>query len=445
MLAYLAMMAPRLLEMRRVLKPSGSIYLHCDPTASHYLKLLMDAIFGAQNFRNEITWKRANTVKGNFGQGARFFGRNTDSLLFYGRSESSYFDQQFQPYSKEYEETFYHHVEPESGRRYALVSMTGPGGAAKGNPSYEVMGVTRFWRYSKEKMKELIDAGMVVQPKPGAVPRHKYYLDEGRGVPVQALWDDISSLHATSKERLGYPTQKPEALLDRIILTSSAADDVVLDPFCGCGTAIASAQKLGRRWIGIDITHLAINLIRHRLRDAYGEEVEKTYRVIGEPVTVDDAEELANTDLYQFQWWALGLVGARPVEQKKGADKGIDGRIFFHDEPGGKTKQIILSVKAGNTGSAHVDQLRGVVEKEDAVIGALITFQEPTKPMRENAASAGFYTSPTWGISYPRIQLLTVHELLDGKGITYPHVTGTTFKKAPKAKPDEPDALTLDL
>ena len=201
MLAYLAMMAPRLLEMRRVLKPSGSIYLHCDPTASHYLKLLMDAIFGAQNFRNEITWKRANTVKGNFGQGARFFGRNTDSLLFYGRSESSYFDQQFQPYSKEYEETFYHHVEPESGRRYALVSMTGPGGAAKGNPSYEVMGVTRFWRYSKEKMKELIDAGMVVQPKPGAVPRHKYYLDEGRGVPVQALWDDISSLHSNSKER----------------------------------------------------------------------------------------------------------------------------------------------------------------------------------------------------------------------------------------------------
>ena len=445
MLAYLSMMAPRLQELHRVLKPAGSLYLHCDPTAAHYLKLLLDSVFGAQNFRNEITWKRADTVKGNFGQGTRFFGRNTDSLLFYGRSDQSFFDQQFQPYSKEYEETFYRHVEPKTKRRYALVSMTGPGGAAKGNPSYEVMGVTRYWRYSKEKMQELIDSGLVVQPKSGAVPRRKYYLDEGRGVPVQALWDDISSLHSTSKERLGYPTQKPEALLDRIIQTSSAPDDVVLDPFCGCGTAIASAQKLGRRWIGIDITHLAINLIKHRLHDTYGEAIEKTYTVIGEPVTLDDAKELAHEDPYQFQWWALGLVGARPVEQKKGADKGIDGRIFFHDEQGGgKTKQIILSVKAGHVTRAHVHELRGVLDREEAQIGVLISFEEPTKPMREEAASADFYHSPGWNTTYPRIQLVTVRELLDGKTLAYPHVTGTTFKKAPKATPEHGQG-TLDV
>jgi DNA methylase/NACHT-associated inactive Restriction Endonuclease 1 len=379
-------------------------------------------------------WKRAATVKGNFGQGARFFGRNTDALLFYSRSDDYTYNQQFTAYTDSYKETAYRHVEPETGRRYRLVSMIGPGGAAKGNPQYEVMGVTRYWRYSKESMQQLIDAGLVVQTKPGGVPHRKYYLDEGKGVPLQALWDDIGSLQASSGERLGYPTQKPVALLERIIATSSNEGDAVLDPFCGCGTAIAAAEKLHRRWIGIDITHLAINLIRHRLRDTYGPDIEKTYSVVGEPTTLDDAEELARDDPYQFQWWALGLVGARPAEQKKGADKGIDGRIFFHDEPsGGKTKQVILSVKAGKTGRSHVHELRGVIEREEAEIGVLISFAEPTKPMREDAAAAGYYTSPAWGTSYPRLQLLTVRELLEGKSLAYPHITGVTFKKAPKA------------
>lgn len=234
------------------------------------------------------------------------------------------------------------------------------------------------------------------------------------------------------REYLGYPTQKPIALLERIIKTASNKGELVLDPFCGCGTSIAAAQALDRRWIGIDITHLAINLIRHRLKDAYGEAVLKSYRVVGEPVTLDDARELARDDPYQFQWWSLGLVGARPVEQKKGADKGIDGRIFFHDEPGGKTKQIILSVKAGKTGRAHVHELRGVIEREGAEIGVLISCQKPTRQMREEAASAGFYTSPGWNTTHPRIQTLTVGELLDGKEIDYPHMTGSTFKKAPR-------------
>jgi adenine specific DNA methylase Mod len=187
MMAYLAMMAPRLVELHRVLKDTGSLYLHCDPTASHYLRMLLDGVFGSENFRNEIVWKRADTVKGNFGQGSKFFDRNTDSIFFYAKSDSSVFNPVFKPYTDEYVRDFYKHIEPKTGRRYQLISMTGPGGAAKGNPQYEVMGVTRFWRYSKQKMKELIDRGLVVQSSPGSVPRRKQYLDEGKGVPAQSM------------------------------------------------------------------------------------------------------------------------------------------------------------------------------------------------------------------------------------------------------------------
>ena len=234
MLAYLAMMAPRLSELRRALKPTGSLYLHCDPTASHYLKLLLDAVFGPEKFRNEIVWKRTTTVKGNFGQGSKLWGQATDSILFYTKTDDYTFHQPFKSYSDDYVETAYRFVEAVTGRRYRLVSMIGPGGAAKGNPSYEVMGVTRYWRYSKKKMQDLIDQGLVVQSAPGTVPNRKYYLDEGKGVPVQSLWDDIGNLQASDAERLGYPTQKPVALLERIVEASSNPGDVVLDPFCGC-------------------------------------------------------------------------------------------------------------------------------------------------------------------------------------------------------------------
>jgi DNA modification methylase len=441
MMAYLAMMAPRVIEMRRALKPEGSLYLHCDPTASHYLKLLLDATFGAQNYRNEIIWKRTSTVKGNFGQGTRFFGRNTDSILFYTKSDKYHFEPVFTTYTEEYIKQSYRYVEPGTGRRYRLVSMIGPGGAAKGNPKYEVMGVTRYWRYSREKMERLIADGLVVQTNPGTVPHRKYYLDEGKGVAVQSLWDDIGNLQAADAERLGYPTQKPEALLERIILASTKPGDVVLDPFCGCGTTIAAAQKLGRSWIGIDITHLAINLIRHRLRDSYGDAAK--FKVIGEPVDRAGADSLAKEDPYQFQWWILGLVGARPAEQKKGADKGIDGRLYFHDQVGGRTKSIIISVKAGKVSSPFVRDLRGVIEREKAEIGVLLTMNKPTPDMRKEAAAAGFYESP-WG-KHPRLQILTVDDLLAGKGIDYPNIRGAnvTFKKAPKNV--QPDAVALDL
>jgi DNA modification methylase len=277
--AYLTDMTPRLAELHRVLAPAGSAYLHCDPTMSHYLKVIMDAIFGQVNFRNEIVWKRAVTVKGNFGQGSRSHGSQTDTILYYSKSASYAFRQQFRPYSPAYIDTAYRHVEEGTGRRYRLVSMIGPGGAAKGNPCYEVMGVSRYWRYSRERMAGLISAGLVVQSRPGSVPHRKYYLDEGRGVPVQSLWDDIAALQAGSAESLGYPTQKPAALAERIIATSSDPGDLVLDPFCGSGTTLDAAQRLDRRWIGIDSSAAAIDVASRRLRDREGEPAEPTYLV----------------------------------------------------------------------------------------------------------------------------------------------------------------------
>jgi hypothetical protein len=251
------------------------------------------------------------------------------------------------------------------------------------------------------------------------------------------LWIDLNPIAAQAAERLGYPTQKPQSLLERIVQSSSNAEDIVLDPFCGCGTTIAAAQKLKRHWVGIDITHLAITLIKHRLQSAFGKKVH--YQVIGEPVDLGGAKELAQQDPYQFQWWALGLVGARPTEQKKGADQGIDGRLYFHDEHAGsgKTKQIMFSVKSGHLSPAHVRDLWGVVEREKAQIGVLISMEEPSKSMRTEAAKAGFYEPPFGGKEkhYPRLQLLTVAELLQGKGIAYPEFrANVTFKKAPEVK-----------
>jgi hypothetical protein len=341
------------------------------------------------------------------------------------------------PYDEEYINRDYRRVD-EHGRRYRIDNLQGPGGAAKGNPFYEVMGVKRYWRYSEAKMQELIRQGRVIQTRPGAVPQYKRYLDEMPGVPAQSLWTDLPVLNNRSKEMLGYPTQKPESLLERVIKTSSNEGDTVLDPFCGCGTAIAVAHRLKRNWIGIDITHLAIGLIKSRLRDAFGVEVAKTYTVIGEPTSLPDAAELAKDDPYQFQWWALGLVGARRTDQKKGADHGIDGRLLFHDEGGtGKTKQILLSVKAGHVNVSQLRDLRGVIDREKAEIGVLLCLEDVTKPMRTEAASAGFYKSP-WG-NHPRLQILTIAELFEGKGINYPHPAGNlTFKRAPKAETPVP-------
>jgi site-specific DNA-methyltransferase (adenine-specific) len=430
-LAYLTMMAPRLVELRRVLKPTGSLYLHCDPTASHYLKLLLDAVFGPEQFRSEIIWKRTtshNNVRNRFGD-------ETDTILSYGKGPQPTFNVQYRPYTDEYIKSHYSQMDAD-GRRFTTRDLRNPG--IRPNLHYEYKGYKPHpngWAFTLAKMKEYDAKGLLYfPPDPEGRIRLKRYLDEMPGTPMGTVWEDIPPLNSQAQERLGYPTQKPEALLDRIIAASTNVGDVVLDPFCGCGTAIASAQKLGRSWIGIDITHLAISLIKVRLRDTFGDAVH--YKVIGEPTTAEDAAALAESDKYQFQWWALGLVGARPVDQKKGADKGIDGRLYFHDG-GEKTRQIIISVKGGKLKATDLRDLRGVIDREKADIGVFLTFEPPTKPMRTEAASAGFYESP-WG-KHPRLQMLTVAELLDGRGIDYPRTAGInqTFKRAPKAKKSE--------
>ncbi len=387
MLAYLSMIAPRLIELHRVLKNNGSIYLHCDPTASHYLKLLMDSIFQPDNFRNEIIWHYRKWPSGKYA-----FQRNHDVILFYTKTDSKkrIFNQLFMDRA------------PSTQKRF---------GTSKIISGYDEVG-RRIPSKTEDKESEGV--------------RMDDVWDIGRVPPIKQL----------------FPTQKPEQLLERIILASSNEGNLVLDPFCGCGTTIVTAQKLNRRWIGIDITALSITLIKNRLRDAFFEDM--PYIVIGEPVSLPDAEKLAKEDPYQFQCWALGLVGARPAEQKKGADKGIDGRLYFHDETKTvKTKQIIFSVKSGSTSVAHVRDLRGVIEREKAEIGVLITLQPSTKPMRAEAIEAGYYESP-WGTRHHRIQIITIAELLEEKGVDLPAAkVNVTFKKSDRVKENEVEYLTL--
>jgi hypothetical protein len=298
------------------------------------------------------------------------------------------------------------------------------------------------WRYSQAEIDRMEGEGRIYYSKSG-MPYVKSYLEERKGRAAQNLWTDIA-MSKSGAERLGYPTQKPLALLTRIVEAASNPGDLVLDPFCGCGTALDAAQALDRRWIGIDITHLSIGLIKHRLVGRYGPEITSTYKVIGEPTTVEDAAVLAGEDPFQFQAWALGLAGARVAgSDKKGGDKGIDGRLYFHDSTSGPTRKIIFSVKAGNVAPTFVDALWGVIEREKAEIGVLVSFNEPTPGMKARAAEAGFYES-AWG-QHARLQLLTIREMLDGKGVNYPHVTGAnvTHRRAARAKAAAPESLEL--
>lgn len=436
MMAYLVMMAARLVELHRVLKPTGSLYLHCDPTASHYLKIVMDAIFDIKNFQNEISWKRT-TTKSDFRQGAKNWPRIRDVILHYAKDidRQTVFNQPFATYSDEYLESKYRSVDS-TGRRYMLDNLTAPGAGSRGHPQYEFMGVTRYWRYGREKMEQLLAEGRIIQPRPGAVPRYKRYLDEVKGIAIGDTWDDISAINSMAQERLGYPTQKPLALLERIIQASSNPGDWVLDPFCGCGTSIAAAQKLGRRWIGIDITHLSIALQKYRLEAMFPG---IQFKVMGEPEDLGAARQLAHDDRYQFQWWALSLVKAKPLgtgddkSGKKGADRGIDGVINFIDDPTGKPKRVLVQVKSGKVKSGDIRDLRGTVEREQAAIGVFITLEPKTSEMIKEAATAGFYHSPGWSQDYPKIQILTIDELLQGAEIKMPPAYGT-FKQAQKVE-----------
>jgi site-specific DNA-methyltransferase (adenine-specific) len=443
MLAYLAMMAPRLIELRRVLKESGSIYLHCDPTASHYLKLLMDGVFGASMFHSEIIWKR-NSAHSD----AKRFGSVHDTILFFSKGADPFWSTQYQAYENEYVEQYYRYQDAD-GRRFMSGDISAAG-LQGGGYTYEWKGVTRVWRVPVTTMERLDAENRIFYTRNG-IPRMKRYLDESKGMPAQDVWTDIESLKSWMSERLGYPTQKPEALLERIVCASSKEGDVILDPFCGCGTTIQVAQKLNRRWIGIDITHLAIGLIKTRLASSLENSVPpicQTYEVIGTPTDLAGARQLASENKYQFQYWALSLVDAHPTDGiKKGADRGIDGRIYFHEAHSSDSKQIIFSVKGGqNIGVSEVRDLIGVLQREQAEIGVYISFAEPTKPMLREAAEAGFYTSQD-GSKYPRVQLLTIQDLLEGtKSVQRPlHVRDVTFRRAPRSRPDAPTNLTLNL
>jgi site-specific DNA-methyltransferase (adenine-specific) len=477
-LAYLTMMAPRLVELQRVLKSTGSIYLHCDPGASHYLKILMDAVFGPEHFINEIVWRRTGAHNSN-----RSFGAIHDTLLFYGKSEEYSFHVLRRPYMKKHVESRYQKAADgkmkfSSGGNVLTGAGITAGDSGKPWRGFNPSAKGRHWAVpgfydslmpetylklsSTEKLEALYQANLVEIDGTSAWPIMVRLLGERDGTPVQDMWSyqpytegtvwgtnegidsDVAWLGPTDPERLGYPTQKPLGLLERIIAVSSDDHGVVLDPFCGCGTAIMAAEKNGCQWIGIDITHLAITLMKHRLADAFGKA--PVYEVIGEPVSLPDAQALADSDKYQFEWWALGLVGARPTDPKKGSDKGIDGRLYFHDEgDGSKTKQVIFSVKGGHTDVSHVRDLRGVLDREHAELGVLITMQQPTQPMRTEAASGGFYHSPGWRRDYPKIQILTIDDLLSGKGIQMPPLGNVTFKKAPPAVRDRGETEDLGI
>lgn len=355
---YVDWMRKRIDELHRVLKPTGSLYLHCDPSASHYLKVMLDERFETPGgFRSEIIWKRSS-AHSDTKQGRKQHGRIHDVILFYTKGENWTWNPVYIPYDSEYVDGFYKHVEPGTGRRYRLGDLTGPGGASKGNPEYEVMGVTRYWRYSKKKMQELIEQGRVIQVKPGAVPAYKRYLDEMPGVPLQDVWTDISPVAARGKERLGYPTQKPEALLERILASSTDRDQIVLDPFCGCGTTIAVAQQMQRRWIGIDISPQAAAIMKRRV-DGFGANA----TVIGLPETIEDLRELGH---FEFQNWVIDFVDGVQRRRRSG-DLGIDGYSDFERHP-------IQVKQSDSVGRNVVDNFETAIERDGKDIGYLVAF-----------------------------------------------------------------------
>jgi DNA modification methylase len=460
MMAYLAMMAARLIELRRVLKSTGSIYLHCDPTASAYLKIMLDAVFGHENFRNEIIWKRTQA----HGR-AKKWGPIHDTLLFYSMSEKYTWNRVFEKYHQSYLDSHYRYKD-EHGV-YRFVTLDGPGirHGSSGQPWREIDPTAkgRHWElppdralpkwfthppgYAEMSVQERLDfleaGGLFYWPPRGKLPVYKRYLNVAAGNPVQDIITDIDAINSQAQERLGYPTQKPIMLLERILGASSNEGDMVLDPFCGCGTTIEAAEKLKRQWLGIDVTHYAVTLIEERLRKlgvaASG------YKVAGRPTALPEARELARRDKHQFQWWASWRLGAQVYhEEKRGADRGIDGNIFFHNGPYG-TGRIIVSVKGGeNVGVQMVRDLRGVIERENAEMGILVTLAEPTGPMRTEADSAGNLPKSAHG-RIPRIQIATVEDMLADHMPKLPPLPQPVQKISVARRKEHPDQLELLL
>lgn len=407
MMAYLAMMAVRLVELRRVLKSTGSLYLHCDSTASHYLKVLLDGIFGPRNFRNEIIWERFGAHND-----SKRFGRVTDTILLYSKSDEFKFNAVRVAYSDEHLSKRFRYSDA-GGRKFWPNTMLAPGGRG---PRYEWNGFIRNWRFTKENMKLLEEKGEIYYSAKG-MPYRKNYLDELKGQPVQNLWTDIK-MTKSGAEKLPYPTQKPLALLDRIIAASSERGDLVLDPFCGCGTAIESAERSGRRWIGIDVTYLAIHVIESRLAKAFGAQVKDTYQLLGRPEDADDARTLAARDWLEFQKWAVMALGGLPKD-KPGADGGIDGIIRYHRVGIEQPNRAVVSVKGGlNVGVDAIHKLKSVVKRENAEMGVLICLDRPTSAMVKEAASEGEVGPRARRV--PKLQIITVDMLFRPDAVQLP-------------------------
>ena len=433
LLAYLSYMVERLLYMKGILRPTGSIFLHCDPTASHYIKVMMDSIFGHENFRNEVIWKRSS-AHSDAAQGGRRMGRIHDVLLYYTKTDQWTWNPQHTEYDRTYVERHYRHVEADTERRYRLDNLTGPGGAAKGNPEYEVMGVTRHWRYSRERMQELIDDGRVVQTAPGRVPAYKRYLDEMPGVLLQDMWTDINP--AMGKERLGYATQKPIELLKRIIGLSTNPGDVVFDPFCGCATTMEAAHVLDREWIGIDIAIHAIKRVAQvRLRDRLGLTEGQDFTVEGVPRTPEGAQDLWERDKYHFQKWAVECVDGF-VTSKRTADGGIDGRLYFDVPSEREFQSMVIEVKGGkHVTIADLRALHSVLEREEALMAGLIIMHPLGDTKRRNFArligEAG--DIEIHGIQYSRVQILTVEDIFAGRRFVTPGAVARGSSQHPLA------------
>lgn len=408
LLAYLVYMVQRMLHMKSILRPTGPIYLHCDPTASHYIKVMMDGIFGHKNFRNEIIWKRANAHND-----PRGYGRISDTLLFYTASDKYTWNTQHTPYREEYYES--HFKKDDAGRYYRTVPLDAPRhGAGSANLIYEWKGKlpapSRTWANKKETMEQYERDGLLRYTKTGT-PTLIQYADKMKGVPLQNIWTDIPPVNPQAKERLGYPTQKPIALLERIILASTNKGDVVFDPFCGCGTTIYAAVKTERKWIGCDIAILSVKLVREILTGEKYRLVEGVhFDVDGIPVSVEQAQELFHRDPFQFEHWIVERVGGFPT--KKTGDKGIDGRMYFETQHG--LKQMVLSVKGGKLKPGDVRDLIGVMDHEpDTEMAGFLSLQPPSRAMLEAGAKAGQFTYE--GVKYDRVQFLTVKDILEGK------------------------------
>ena len=451
LLAYLVSMTLRIVEIHRVLKSTGSFYLHCDPTASHYLKIVLDAIFCSQggDFKNEIIWKRSSAHNDTKQGNVVHLGRIHDVILFYTKSMNTLRNELYESHSQEYIEKFYKYRDP-NGRLYTLDNITGPGGASKGNPQYEFLGITRYWRYSKNRMEELYQQGRIIQTKPGTVPRYKRYLDEMQGIPLQDLWNDISPISSQARERLGYPTQKPEALLERIIKASSNKGDVILDAYCGCGTTIAVAERLERNWIGIDITYQSISLMLKRLEDSFGKNVLDKIELNGIPKDIESAKALAtkpdDRTRKEFEKWAvLTYSNNRAViNDKKGADKGVDAIAYFQGDKDNREK-IIFQVKSGNVKSGDIRDLQGTMTLQGAALGIFITLKPPSKDMVQTAKSAGIYRGRYMSQSVDKIEIVTVQEILEQKKRLDVILTFEVLKAAEKQRETQGQQMSLDI